>query len=405
MPIRAYLKRKLQHIAKVYKLFVLLICYILFSNFMFYNNGLPLKRIGIFPIVKYKIDSNFSIGNYNFNELSKIAIDAGNSWFLHTDSKFNFSYNGTIENKEPVYPNQMNCSDETKSFLQSTNDTIFSVNTVDPDCTGLACSFIWSCGNEIQRADIQVNQNIPTEYGMNLEDIQKIITHEFGHTAGLNHCLIGDSEEKCKLKENINVPTTNPKINSSMYKFSMFGNRIQQKDDADGMKYLYGEYKNYFPKIGDFVLSSFEIEAVSIIENQDKKHSALLPTDEQIKQSFIETLTYIPVEPDEIDKEINAWSKGESYNRNKLTVEEGVARELSEMSSYFTTIESHIPNLTDKEIDTLRINSTIAVNSFYRLTDILSNEHTQILYYLQQTLEGHHRIRRKAIDEKNSRNP
>jgi hypothetical protein len=164
-------------------------------------------------------------------------------------------------------------------------------------------------------------------------------------------------------------------------------------------------FSNFMFYNGDYVLSSFEIEAVSIIENQDKKHSALLPTDEQIKQSFIETLTYIPVEPDEIDKEINAWSKGESYNRNKLTVEEGVARELSEMSSYFTTIESHIPNLTDKEIDTLRINSTIAVNSFYRLTDILSNEHTQFLYYLQQTLDGHHKIRRKAIDEKNSRNP
>ena len=81
------------------------------------------KWNGIFPIVNYKVN------------LSGLGID--NTTMLSALQKIQASVN--------------------LWSLSNLDNTVFATNAVDPDCTADACTFIWSCGDEILHFDIQIN--------------------------------------------------------------------------------------------------------------------------------------------------------------------------------------------------------------------------------------------------------
>ena len=113
-----------------------------------------------FPVVKYKVNPTM-IG---FNTGSKESIidairKASDVWsFQSGESHFQFSYNGTT-NVNPMSYDQMNCTSEGKEILRNTDNLVYASNTEDSDCSGQACTYIWSCDgqNEILHFDMQIN--------------------------------------------------------------------------------------------------------------------------------------------------------------------------------------------------------------------------------------------------------
>lgn len=184
-----------------------------------------------------------------------------------------------------------------------------------------------------------------------------------------------------------------------MYTHFFSGNVVPVVDDIEGVRKLYGEVVNHFPKSGDYVLKPYEIEGMSILENEEVLYAFLLPSEADIRKNFMESLTYIPASQEEIDKEMEAKAKGEAYERKKLSLSEAMSQESIDMNLYFVDIESRIPSLTDKELETLRMNSVSAINSYYRLKAIMETEANFDALYYENILNRHVTIRKEASDE------
>ncbi|MCB1158412.1 MAG: hypothetical protein KDK45_12995, partial [Leptospiraceae bacterium] len=135
------------------------------------------------------------------------------------------------------------------------------------------------------------------------------------------------------------------------------------------------------------------------LENEEVLYAFLLPSEADIRKNFMESLTYIPASQEEIDKEMEAKAKGEAYERKKLSLSEAMSQESIDMNLYFVDIESRIPSLTDKELETLRMNSVSAINSYYRLKAIMETEANFDALYYENILNRHVTIRKEASDE------
>jgi len=230
---------------------ILLFVILLTLNFMYLS---PDKKHWIdtiyqrFPVVKYKVNPEM-IG---FNTGDRDAIldavrTAANFWsFQTTDTQVNMQYNGITSDK-PMSYEQFDCSESKRQDIKNADNLVYATNTEDSDCSGQACTYIWSCeGNkELLHFDIEINaRDYEWDTGTNHKksyNLLTVVAKQFGHALGLDHCQVGLSSDSCA-SEIAERGTSNPDSDSIMYRF-MDAEILKaglNEDDKAGLRSLYG---------------------------------------------------------------------------------------------------------------------------------------------------------------------
>jgi hypothetical protein len=202
-----------------------------------------------FPIVKYKVNPEM-IGFNTGDALSIIdAIrDAGNLWsFQKGESHFQLSYNGSTSSLPAGY-DQMSCTEEGKKTMRELDNLVYASNVEDTDCSGQACTFMWSCADkpEILHFDMQLNaKDFEWDMGTNHKksyNLFTIVANQFGQLLGLGHCSLGLDSTGCQEQVAIQG-TSNPTSDSLVYKFiePEVIRTSMSSDDKAGLKAIYGD--------------------------------------------------------------------------------------------------------------------------------------------------------------------
>lgn len=242
---------------KKVKAFVGIIVIILFTiNWMFLTPN-KLQWGGLFnqfPVVKYKVNPamiGFNTGDKE--SIIDIIRSAGNIWsFQSGESHFKLSYNG-ITTTTPVGYDQMGCTEDVKKTMRDLDNIVYASNIEDSDCSGQACTYIWSCaGNgentpsEILHFEMQINASgYEWDMGTNHKksyNLFTIVAKQFGQLLGLSHCETGESEAVCQARIATHG-TSNPTSDSLLYKFiePEVIRTAMSSDDKAGLRALYGE--------------------------------------------------------------------------------------------------------------------------------------------------------------------
>ena len=225
----------------------------LLQGFMFFESGLRWQ--GYFPNIKYVV--NPAVNGFGRDVVLSETASASSVWFVESESRF--SYNQTGETtRGSVSSISLDCSESGRKSNLLSEKTVFAENEPDPDCTGSACSFLWSCGDEIVHFDVVLNTNgydfLPGAGTENTPGLRNTMIHEFGHVAGLSHCRAGEK----------NCASGNPADGAMPIFAGFFNSQLTlSNDDRSGMKTLYGNFHNKFPKTGKYALSTGEIEAIA----------------------------------------------------------------------------------------------------------------------------------------------
>ena len=196
----------------------------------------------------------------NSSEGSAISAigEASKFWSMFsTNSNLNITFFGKNHRFIPFSFEDVSCEEDDLNNLQITANSLTSGITIrneiiatsedDPDCTGPACTHLWTCEekNEITRFDIQLNLanfDIRAEnVNNNVYDLKTLIAHHVGHATGLNHCSVGDTIDSCsnKLSGGMSDPTSDSMMHKSLMP-GLIKNDISD-DDRAGVLALYGE--------------------------------------------------------------------------------------------------------------------------------------------------------------------
>lgn len=221
---------------KLQSLIIFFVSFLFTMNFMFLIPS-GLKWDGKFPVVTFKLSSIHP--NLKSEKELEAIQEAAKKWsFSDTKGHFNFSYNGKTTQAEPYSPSSIGCTDEFKQEAKETENTVFYASpqhsldctgescsqSVDPDCTGAACTYLWSCENEnkILHFDIQLNYDAiksanPYSANYNIVELQSILARELDYVVGLGHCSPGDTSHEC-LTKSTSIGQSDPKASDIMYR-------------------------------------------------------------------------------------------------------------------------------------------------------------------------------------------
>ena len=206
-----------------------------------------------FPIVKYKVNpSMIGFNTGDKNQILDLIQNAANLWsFQSGESHFQLSYNG-MSTSEPVGYDAMGCTEEVKESVRALDNLVYASNIEDSDCSGQACTYIWSCeGNgdntpgEIFHFDMEINaRDYEWDTGTNHKksyNLFTIVAKQFGQLLGLSHCSPCDSETACQAQVTLQG-TSNPTSDSLLYKFiePELIRTALSPDDKAGLQSLYG---------------------------------------------------------------------------------------------------------------------------------------------------------------------
>ena len=241
-------KIMLLHNPKLFYSLILLHFFGSFSGFMFLSpTGVKWKDklYDRFPQVKLKMNPNFG-GNLTQDAVLNSAKEASNAWSSgKTKARLFLSFVGQTSSS-PVGLDMNLCINPNRETTKNLDNIVYAQNSEDPDCTGVACSFVWYCNGtvgeeEIVHFDIQVNtRDYPFETGIAAPDaynLKTVLLKQLGYVIGFFTCPPG----------NMSCPVTGngitPDQNSVMYKFLKPGvhKTSISSDDALGVRTLYGE--------------------------------------------------------------------------------------------------------------------------------------------------------------------
>lgn len=230
-----------------YLLPIILVC--IFTGFKFYTpdsikcvkDPKEVKIEGDVIQIFFRISTSvIDFLNITENRIILSISGASKIWSIFsTASNINFNYAGKTERNCPLSYDLINSG-------TSNENVIIASNIDDPDCTGPTCTFIWSKdeSKKIMNFDTQLNTKnyFISDEQINTPafDLKSIMAHNFGHSLGLSHCQVGDTDESCK--KSLKDSMTNPPAESIMYKTLMLGQvrNTLSTDDKEGIVSLYG---------------------------------------------------------------------------------------------------------------------------------------------------------------------
>ncbi len=420
-------------------------------NFMFVDKTMRQRRPGIFPIVNFQISSGTNVFFPDEKNWIKTATDAGTSWFRQGGAKVNFGFNGVVSGAVPASPLRFDCSGAVKDYFSSLNDSVFVASAEDPDCTGFSCTYSWSCGDEIYHSDTQINPTFANEKSNDIDWVLRLLVHSFGHSAGLDHCNVGDTEAQCAQRMSPNA-SVDPSPDSVMNKLFTSANVSLNFDDIVGIQKLYGAYVSRFPTSGDYALNNSEIEMLSGMENDSFQQISTTGEPQspaEIRKSIGELLSYVPADSRQIDLEIEQWVSDSSQvvqppsnffpsaptvpekptcdpnNQNhivpfafdfssttpsfnlsvckyvppSLTATQSKATNAQKMSEFFSSMQGSISGLSKEELATLRVNCVSGVEASAKLKEIVIGDERIDAAQVQAGENYWYSLRQAVIDE------
>ncbi len=168
------------------KLSILLI--ILFTMNWMYLSESKSRWGGLNPVVGFFVNPILVGFKSSRNQplIVKEFLDASGEWFQKGGFRFSYKFWGITLDK-PVSYDDIQCN--------GTNDrpqgesVFFAESNLDPDCSASSCVFVWSCGENIVHADVQMNNSDFSWNHIGSDDDVKNLKTEalkvFGYMAGL----------------------------------------------------------------------------------------------------------------------------------------------------------------------------------------------------------------------------
>ena len=321
----------------------LLTCILILPGYMFVEvpatggEGKPLRWPDSFPYVEYDLNPEFTTLSASAEEIAAGVTEASDVWFLQGDSRFAIGQKEATGEVAPFVPSVINCTEGIKGELKLKRGSVAADNSANADCTGIACSFIWSCENEILHFDVRLNEfdNSFTLAGEN--SFVPVLSHEFGHVAGLDHCVVG--EKGCSPESPFSRP------DGIMNRFYAETAELSE-DDITGIQALYGVYQSKFPKTGDYKLSGDEIQSISTLLTMQNEEGYDTPEARQ-EQAQAAQETFQFVNSGEIDRTLD-WVPVRGYEKGMSAIQ--YFNKMNDM------IKSNLSSLNDLQLEYMKRN-------------------------------------------------
>ena len=161
-----------------------------------------------------------------------------------TNVRFDFRVSGFIDRSVPFAPASLNCSPENIATFAGAQKAVFATANETPDCTGVACTYVWSCeGNPvISHFDIVLNASghsfATANHQGNDYDVGTVVARSLGHIAGLDYCASGLTPEQCSAR--IADGQSDPPPGALMHRLLSSGPYgVLAGDDLNGIRSLY----------------------------------------------------------------------------------------------------------------------------------------------------------------------
>lgn len=330
---------------------------VIFPNYMFFEIEPVFTRWReSFPTVNFNVNSNIIGLNAPDSEsqISKIK-DAARNWHKVGQSRFTFVFKGNMDVSAAFGPETISCTDAVRLELSKEPGRVFASNIGDPDCTGMSCTFLWTCDKEILHFDVELNNfnnNFSTANPLPVgyHDLFSVMLHAFGHAAGLDHCSPGSSTQSC-MDRQIDSQI-DPILIAAMHKFQDAGVGLTEiaEDDINGLRALYGIFENPFPPEGKYALSEDEIEGIGVLMTRQTAEGHDTPVARQMQARMV-FKTYQFVNSGEINRTLE-WVPVRGYIPG-MTV-----REYFDMT--VDTLKNNLGELNDLQIEYMRKNLAAA---------------------------------------------
>ena len=330
---------------KISTIIALSVCALILPGYMFIetptNEGEEnfLRWPDSFPYVEYDLNPEFTTLTTSAEEISAAVTVSSDIWFLQGNSRFAIGQKEITGEVAPFSPAAVNCTEGIKGELKLKRGSVAADNTANADCTGTACTYLWSCENEILHFDTRLNEYDNSFALSGTNSFGLVLAHEFGHIAGLSHCLVG--EKGCTPES----PLSNPNGESVMNRFYADHAGLSA-DDIAGIQALYGVYQSKFPKTGDYKLSGDEIQSISILLTMQNEEGYDTPEARQ-EQAQAAQETFQFVNSGEIDRTLE-WVPVRGY-------EKGMSA-LDYFNKMNNLIKSNLSSLNDLQLEYMKRN-------------------------------------------------
>ncbi len=276
----------------------LLSVFLMIPLFSFVGTGQKWK--GISPVIKISLipKLNGFKSTVSGLRMTEILLLAANEWNTKTGSTVSWMIDSVQTEKDTVVryfdPDAVLKASQSLSVpvCQAAGENsdklpvVFSTDSSpNADCTSGSCTYIWSCEGQIVSADVTLNNwnfnwNELSTDGDSVNLFSEILKN-FGMTAGLSHCRIGDSESECTKEKD-------PTSESVLHKFTLTGikNSIST-DDVNGIQSIYGVFALPFPSSGKYALN---YEERTMLQSQKKMESIIGVTTPEGKKNMYRNL-------------------------------------------------------------------------------------------------------------------
>jgi hypothetical protein len=290
-------------------------------------------------------------------------------------------------------------------------DNLVYASNEDSDCSGQACTFMWSCADkpEILHFDMQLNaRDFEWDTGTNHKksyNLFTIVAHQFGQLLGLGHCETADNDEVCQAKI-ATQGTSNPQSDSLVYKFidAEVIRTSMSADDKAGLQSIYGvlnsEEQTIKMEIQSFADKANSFCVGTCVSMNDEKNQYAVSNNERAAWSeYLAKRTASNLETKSAIRNLFLDFQN-SYLRSLITgitAEEYMDESIRHQEDYITAMPTEFLDLYLQIIYVDILNRERALNSLKYELD------TSYYSFLDSERKVLMQLRRRMIDEKAQR--